>query len=89
MYSDQFESHWVGNLDLKIQLRFVFKLSNRAIARNVGVGRSSVSRILGHTTVMNLIWPLPEEMTDAELEAILYSPRPAVCVDVAACVQLG
>ena len=55
-----------------LELRFAFKLSNRAIARNVGVGRSSVSRILGHATATNLTWPLPEEMTDAELEAIFY-----------------
>ncbi len=55
-----------------LELRFMFKLSKRAIARNVGVGRGSVSRILERATVANLTWPSPDGMTDAELEAILY-----------------
>ena len=52
-----------------LQLRFAFKLFN---CPNVGVGRGSVSRILERSTAANLTWPLPEGMTDAELEAILY-----------------
>lgn len=36
------------------------------------MGRGSVSRILERATVANLTWPLPDGMTDAELEAILY-----------------
>ena len=55
-----------------LELRFVFQLSKRAIARNVGIGRGSVSRILERATVANLTWPLPGGMTDAELETILY-----------------
>ncbi len=55
-----------------LKLRFVSKLSKRAIARHVGVGRGSVSRILERATVANLTWPLPEKMTDVELEKILY-----------------
>ncbi len=61
-----------------LELRFVFKLSIRAIARNVGVSRGSVSRILERATVANLTWPLPDGMTDAELEAILYPSRPGL-----------
>ena len=61
-----------------LELRFVFKLSKRAIARNVGIGRGSVSRILERATVANLTWPLPDGMTDAELEAILSPPRPGL-----------
>ncbi len=54
----------------------------RAIARIVGVGRSSVSRILDRANVAKLTWPLPEGMSDADLEQILYprslpsTPRP-------------
>ena len=55
-----------------LELRFVSKLSKRAIARHVGVGRGSVARILERAMVANLTWPLPEKMTDAELEKILY-----------------
>ena len=37
-----------------LELRFAFKLPDRAIARNVGVDRGSVSRILERATVVNL-----------------------------------
>lgn len=54
-----------------LELQFAFKLSHRAIGRDVGIGRGSVSRILECATVMNLSWPLLDGMTDAELEAVL------------------
>ncbi len=37
-----------------LELRFVSKLSKRAIARHVGVGRGSVARILERAMVANL-----------------------------------
>ena len=46
-----------------------------------GSGRSSVSWILERATVANLIWPLPDGMTDTELESIFY--RSAVRSDSA------
>ena len=55
-----------------LELHYVARLSNRAISRSVGVGRGSVSRLLERATVAELSWPLPEGMTDAELEAVLY-----------------
>ena len=55
-----------------LELHFVANLSNRAIARSVGVSRASVARLLERAAVAKLTWPLPEQITDAELEAILY-----------------
>ena len=55
-----------------LELHFVANLSVRAIARSVGVGRSSVSRILERARVVNVTWPLPDAMRDAKLEALLY-----------------
>lgn len=55
-----------------LELHFVANLSVRAIARSVGVGRSSVSRILERARVVNVTWPPPDTMTDAKLEALLY-----------------
>ena len=39
-----------------LELHFVANLSVRAIARSVGVGRSSVSRILERARVVNVTW---------------------------------
>ncbi len=58
-----------------LKLHFVEHLSNRAIARSVGISRASVSRLLDRAEVAQLTWPLPEQMTDAKLEAILYPSR--------------
>ena len=54
------------------ELHFVANPSVRAIARSVGVDRSSVSRILERAGVTKMTWPLPDAMTDAKLEALLY-----------------
>ena len=55
-----------------LELHFVANLSVRAIARSVGVSRSSVSRILERVRVTKVTWPLPAAVTDAKLEALLY-----------------
>ena len=55
-----------------LELHFAANLSVRAIARGVGIGRSSVSRILDRAKVAKLTWPLPEGMNDVDLEQILY-----------------
>lgn len=62
-----------------LELHHTANLSNRAISRSVGVGRASVSRLLERAEVAKLSWPLPEGMTDAELEAVFY---PATTQDV-------
>ncbi|MCY3680137.1 MAG: IS21 family transposase [Gemmatimonadetes bacterium] len=55
-----------------LQLYFESNGSVRAIARSVGIGRSSVSRILDRARVTNLNWPLPAEMSDDKLRELLY-----------------
>ena len=60
-----------------LELHFVHKLSVRAIARQVGVGRSTVSRLLERARTLNLSWPLPEQMTDPQLQECLYPSRPS------------
>lgn len=58
-----------------LELHFEERLSIRAIARGVGIGRSSVARILDRAKVANVRWPLPKGTSDADLERILY-PSP-------------
>jgi transposase len=51
-------------------------LSDREIARVVGGGRSTVGRIRLRAEEVGLSWPLPEELTESALEALLFPPSP-------------
>ena len=55
-----------------LELRYGAKLSIRAIARQLGLGRSTISRILVQAERSQITWPLPEQMTEAELQAQVY-----------------
>jgi len=59
-----------------LELRYGANLSIRAIARQLGLGRSTISRILGQAARSQITWPLPEQMTEAQLQACVY-PRPS------------
>ena len=48
-------------------------VSGNEIARRVGVAPSTVRLTLKRLTVAGLGWPLPAELTDAALEAQLFS----------------
>jgi transposase len=63
-----------------LRLRHEAELTGRAIARAVGVSNSTVSGLLARADLAGLAWPLPEGITDAELEERLYRDRyQAVC----------
>jgi transposase len=47
--------------------------SDRAIARQLGVARSTVQDYLARIEAAGLSWPLPEEVTDAVLEQRLFA----------------
>lgn len=51
-------------------------LTTREVGDRIGVGRTSVSKYLARAARAGLTWPLPEEMTDAALDALLYPPAP-------------
>jgi transposase len=64
------------------QLRQMLRLHSdgvrtRAIARTLGVARSTIQDNLKRAVVAGLSWPLPAELTDAELERRLFI-RPGV-----------
>src|SRR5687767_14378295 len=59
-----------------LRLRFEHRLSSRAIARACSVGLGTVAEYLGRARHHGLTWPLPEELDDAALKALLF-PRPA------------
>ena len=52
-----------------LRLKFVGGVPSREIARRIGVAASTVRATLRRLRTAGLSWPLPEEMTDAALEA--------------------
>jgi transposase len=56
-------------------LHFEQGLSHRQMARSLGVVRSTIERTLHRFVLAGLSWPLPSELTDAQLEQLLYRSR--------------
>jgi len=49
-------------------------LSTRKVASSLGLGQSTVSEYLKRAEREGLLWPLPEGMSDADLESRLFQP---------------
>jgi transposase len=58
-----------------IRLKFSAGVSTREIARRLGLAPSTVRETLIRLEGAGLVWPLPEGMGDADLEAALYANR--------------
>ena len=56
-----------------LRLHHEHGLSPRLIARNCQVSKSSVYRCLERAKAAGLGWPLPEDLDDRGLEAMLYA----------------
>lgn len=59
-----------------LQLHFGAHASARVIAREVGVGRTTVQDYLSRAGAAGLGWPLPADLTDEALEHLLF-PAPS------------
>jgi transposase len=49
-------------------------LSRRGIARSLGLSRDTVNDYVTRAAAAGLAWPLPEDMDDARLDALLFPP---------------
>ncbi len=58
-----------------LRLRWEKGLSIRQIASSVGLSRSTVQDHLARAELAGLSWPLPEGMTDAALEELVFPTR--------------
>jgi transposase len=56
-----------------LRLKFVGGVPTREIARRIGVAPSTVRTTIRRFQAAGLSWPLPEELTDAALEARLFA----------------
>lgn len=59
-----------------LTLKWERDLSERQVANSVGVGRSTVQKCVRRAKLAGLSWPLPQALSDEELEALLYPPVP-------------
>ncbi|GAW92111.1 IS21 family transposase [Calderihabitans maritimus] len=60
------------NIKEILKLKWEQGLSNRKIARSIKASPTTVKDILVRAEKANLSWPLPEELDDEKLEALLY-----------------
>src|ERR1700674_1324045 len=64
-----------------LRLRWEHHLSQRSIGRSLGLSQGSVSDYLNRARRAGLTWPLPVELDDTRLEALLFPPPPDVPLD--------
>jgi transposase len=64
-----------------LRLRFASKLPQRAIAKSLGLSQGTVSGHLSRARAAGVSWPLPADLDDEQLEALLFPPPPAIAAD--------
>jgi len=64
-----------------LRLKFDAGLSNRQIARAIGISCSTVSETVGRLKAAGLSWPLPEGFSESALERRLYRAKGQLAAD--------
>jgi transposase len=57
-----------------LRLRFESGLPQRAVAESLGLSQGAISTYLSRARAAGIGWPIPEELDDARLEALLFPP---------------
>lgn len=58
-------------------LKYAQGMSERAIAASLGLGKGTVGANLGRARAAGLIWPLPDALSDDDLELLLFPAAPS------------
>ena len=61
-----------------LRLKWELGLSVRRVALSCGLSRPTVTTYVQRAEACGLSWPLPASLDDAQLERVLYPPRPRV-----------
>ena len=56
-----------------LRLKHACGATDRAIARSIGVARSTIALYMERTAAAGLSWPLPDTLSDRVLEAMLFA----------------
>ncbi len=59
-----------------MRLRYDLKCSQQAIANATGIPRSTIKDYLVRAKVAGLVWPLPDSMTNDQMNQLLFSDNP-------------
>ncbi|MDQ6971563.1 MAG: IS21 family transposase [Mariprofundaceae bacterium] len=57
-----------------LRLKWEVGVTDAAVSRSCHVARSTVADCIHRAQVAGLVWPLPDDMNDTRLEALLYPP---------------
>ena len=57
-----------------LRLTHEHKLSVRQVSKATGVGKTAVGEFVARARVIGITWPIPAEISDADLEARLFTP---------------
>ena len=60
-----------------LRLKFEFNLNNRQIARSCNIPHSTVANYLRRAEAAGVAWPLPPDMSDTDVEKLLFPTVPA------------
>ena len=61
-----------------LRLKWDCGFGARQIAKSCGIARSTVGEYLRRASIAKLSWPLPEQLTEAAIEQLLFPPPPAI-----------
>lgn len=64
-----------------LRLRWEHRLSQRRIGQSLRLSQGSISEYLGRARRAGLSWPLPDDLDDERLEALLFPSPPDVPLD--------
>ena len=67
-----------------LRLKHACGVSERVIARSLGVSRSTVAEYLRRAAVIGLAWPIPNDLDDAALGCCLVVYHPELTLSVSA-----
>lgn len=57
-----------------LRLHLGLRLNKTQVSKSCGISRSTIGDYLQRAALSNLSWPLPEDLDDARLEALLFPP---------------
>jgi transposase len=72
------ESLSMRKIEEILRLKYQVGLSHRAIAKSCAVSTSTVSEYVTHAKAAGLNWPLPDGISDEQLETLLFPDRGSV-----------
>ena len=61
-----------------LRLRFVSGLSQRVLARSLGLSQGAVCDYLDRARRAGVVWPVPDALDDERLEMLLFPPPPGM-----------